>query len=252
MKSNLEWEKWGERDPLFAVATWPGKERGGASAWTDEEFYELGRLDWADFFRQWNHYGLKAGSCVEIGCGAGRISNQLGRHFEQVTALDISPHQLDYARERVPAANIAFTLSDGTRLPLADAACDAAFSVHVFQHFETHADALAVFRDIHRVLKPGATLMIHLPLYDLPSARVARFFPPLIAFGKRMSDLKAAAKRRLLRAGKWKHLMRMLWFDRKFLLAELRAMGFAGIEFRMFAVASNGSYHEFVFATKPA
>lgn len=43
MKSNLEWEKWGERDPLFAVASWAGKERGGAQAWTDAEFYSMGR-----------------------------------------------------------------------------------------------------------------------------------------------------------------------------------------------------------------
>ena len=71
----------GNAIPLFAVATWPGKERGGAAAWTDEEFYELGRSDWADFLKQWSHYGLNAGSCVEIGCGAGRITNQLGQYL---------------------------------------------------------------------------------------------------------------------------------------------------------------------------
>ena len=109
------------------MATWPGKERGGASAWTDQEFYELGRLDWADFFKQWNHYGLKAGTCVEIGCGAGRITNHLRRYFEQVTALDISSHQLDYARERVPAANIALRFLTARVAP--STRMKAAFSV---------------------------------------------------------------------------------------------------------------------------
>lgn len=250
MKSNLEWEIWGERDPLFAVATWDGKERGSPDAWTDAEFYELGRQDWADFQKHWQHYGLRPGACVEIGCGAGRISRQLGEHFENVTCLDVSQHQLDYARERITAPHVAFTLSNGTKLPVADASADAAFSVHVFQHFESREDAMAVFKEIARALKPGGTLMIHLPLYDLPDAKISRLFRPVIALSKRLSDCRARLARHQLRKGKWKFLMRRLRFDRSQLLAELGTLGFANIQFRLFPVGSNHSYHEFVFATK--
>lgn len=250
MKSNIEWQKWGERDPLYAVSTWQGKERGSQNAWTDKEFYQLGGIDWADFQTHWQHYGLNFGTCVEIGCGAGRITKQLGQCFQHVTGLDVSQHQLDYAREHVPKPNVAFTLSDGTRLPIADRACDAVFSVHVFQHFESHDGAFAVFRDIHRVLKPGGTLMIHLPLYDLPDTKISILFPPVIAFAKRLSDLKAAMDRHFLRIGKWKPVMRRLRFDRQHLLHKLESMGYSRIEFRMFPVQSNHSYHEFVFATK--
>jgi len=250
MKSNIEWEKWGERDPLFAVATWRGKERGNPEAWTDDEFYELGRLDWADFQCQWQHYGLRAGSCVEIGCGAGRITKQLAQSFQHVTGVDVSQHQLDYARQRVSAANVAFTLSGGTQSPLADAQCDAAFSVHVFQHFESHKDAFAVFRDLHRILKPNGTLMIHLPLYDLPDIKLSWIFRPVIALAERLGDAKASLDRRHLYKGRWKSVMRRLRFDRKQLLRELESMGFSNIEFRMFQVSSNDSYHEFVLATK--
>jgi ubiquinone/menaquinone biosynthesis C-methylase UbiE len=189
MKSNIEWKKWGERDPLYAVSTWQGKERGSPNAWTDADFYELGRSDWTDFLRHWQQYGLKPAHCLEIGCGAGRITNQLAQHFRQVTALDVSQHQLDYARNHIPASNVTFTISDGTRLPIGDQVCEAVFSAHVFQHFESHHDAYSVFREIHRALVEGGTLMIHLPLYNLPDTKVAIFFEPVISLAKRLSDL---------------------------------------------------------------
>lgn len=252
MKSNIEWEKWGERDPLFAVSTWQGKERGSANAWTDAEFYELGRLDWVDFSKHWQHYGLKAGNCLEIGCGAGRITRQLVDSFHHVTGVDVSQHQLDYARDHISASNVTLTLSDGTRLPVMDQSCDAVFSTHVFQHFESHNDAFSVFREIHRALIDGGTLMIHLPLYTLPDTKAAFLFAPIISFEKRLSDLKAALRRRQLRKGRWKPVMRLLRFDRRQLLHELHDIGFTDIEFSMFAVNRSHGYHDFVFATKSA
>lgn len=250
MKSNIEWEKWGERDPLYAVSTWKGKERGSPDAWTDAEFYELGRSDWADFFRQWQHYGLATGSCLEIGCGAGRITRQLAQSFQAVTALDISQHQLDYARAHIEASNVTFKLSGGSRLPVDADAFDAAFSVHVFQHFESHKDAYEVLSELHRALRPGGTLMIHLPVYELPDSKLSAAFKPVISLAKRFSDYKAAMDRRHLRKGNWKPVMRRLRFDRPVLINKLEEIGFGEIEFRIFAVKSNKSYHEFVFARK--
>jgi len=252
MKSNIEWEKWGERDPLYAVAAWQGKERGTANAWTDDEFYELGRSDWADFLRHWQHYGLRLGTCIKVGCGAGRITKQLAQYFQYVTALDISQHQLDYAKQHISVPTVTFVRSDSTKLPVADESCDAVFSVHVFQHFESHADALAVFQDIHRALAPDGTFMIHLPLYELPDTKISILFSPIITFAKRLSDLKATIDRRRLLKGKWKPVMRRLRFDRGHLFDQIRNVGFSKIECRMFPVQSNQSYHEFIFATKCA
>jgi SAM-dependent methyltransferase len=253
MKSNIEWEKWGERDPLYAVATWQGKERGGPNAWTDTEFYELGRSDWADFLSHWQRYGMTAGNCLEIGCGAGRITRQLVDYFQHVTGIDVSQHQLDYARGRISAPNVTFVKSDGTHLPVADRAFDAVFSAHVFQHFESHHDALSVFREIHRALIDGGTLMIHLPLYDLPqNLKATAILAPIISLENRLLDIKAAIGRRQLRKGRWKPVMKYLRFDRRQLIHELEDIGFSGLEFCMFAIQSNHAYHEFVIATKRA
>lgn len=67
LSSNQEWKKWGEDDPLFAVASWQGKNKEGDAPWTDEEFYNLGMSDWSDFQVRWEKYGVNKESCLEIG-----------------------------------------------------------------------------------------------------------------------------------------------------------------------------------------
>jgi ubiquinone/menaquinone biosynthesis C-methylase UbiE len=252
MKSNIEWEKWGEHDPLFAVSSWQGKERGSPNAWTDAEFYELGRSDWADLLKHWRFYGVKTENCLEIGCGAGRMTKQLAEHFHRVTAVDVSQHQLDYARSRMSAANVTFTKSDGDRVPVAGAEFNAAFSTHVFQHFASYDDAFSIFREIHRALVDGGTLMIHLPLYELPRTKASKILAFIISFENRLLDIKAAIDRHKLRKGQWKPVMKFLNFNRGSLISVLKQIGFADIEFCMFAVRSNHDYHEFVLATKRA
>jgi SAM-dependent methyltransferase len=253
MKSNIEWQKWGEHDPLYAVATWEGKERGSKTAWTDSDFYELGRSDWADFVKHWQRYGLSAGDCLEIGCGAGRITRQLVQYFNHVTGVDVSQHQLDYARDRICASNVTFTISNGTHLPVGDQALDAVFSAHVFQHFESHSDAFAVFREIYRALIDGGTMMIHLPLFDFPHhSKAAKLIVPIISLEDRLIDFKAGIDRRKLRKGKWRPVMKYLRFERSQLIGELQNIGFSDIEFCMFALQSNHAYHEFLFAAKRA
>lgn len=154
MRSNIEWQIWGKKDPLFAVASWPGKEAEGSNAWSDSDFYELGRADWLDFSASWKQYGVNAGHCVEIGCGAGRITKQLADFFQRVSGLDVSKDQLDYARKHVQP-NVELVETSSTTIPLPDSSADGVFSVHVFQHFNSLSDAEGVFREIGRVLALG-------------------------------------------------------------------------------------------------
>lgn len=99
MNSNLERKKWGERDHLFAVSTWKGKKRGSPGAWQLEEFYKVGETDWMDFKHHWENFGLAPGHCIKIGCGAGRITKQLGLAIDKVTATDVFEHQLSLLGE---------------------------------------------------------------------------------------------------------------------------------------------------------
>ena len=44
------------------------------------------------------------GTCVEVGCGPGRMTGQLAERFGRVIAVDVSPAMLDLARQNVSAS----------------------------------------------------------------------------------------------------------------------------------------------------
>jgi len=245
VKSNQEWKGWGKVDPLFAVASWKDREKSGNNPWTDDEFYALGRSDWEDFFAQWQQYGCDARHCIEIGCGAGRLTRCIAGTFDQVTALDVSEDQINYARSRIDHPNVAFRVTNGVDFPSNSESVTALFSAHVFQHFDALSDVERVFREAHRALSPSGTIMVHLPIYSLPQSPLQPALRSMIAASKQMGNLKAVVNRKL-----GKLIMRGLACERPWLARCLAEMGFRNIEFRTFQVRSNQSWHDFVFAKK--
>jgi ubiquinone/menaquinone biosynthesis C-methylase UbiE len=118
------------------------------------------------FERAWSQYSPLGGTCVEIGCGAGRVTNGLVRTFERVVGLDVSEQMITLAREAVPDAE--YIQVDSTRIPLGDREADAVFTCHVLQHLETSDDVAAYLREAYRVLRPGGTAMVHLLVSGTP------------------------------------------------------------------------------------
>jgi hypothetical protein len=97
-------------------------------------------------------------------------------------------------------------------------------------------------------MAPGGTLMIHLPIYILPSNR--NLFNKISKIRKLVADVKARYKRFLLGRGFWTPYMRGLRYEVDWLYRQLGAGGFVEIEFRIFDVRSNGGTHQFVLARK--
>src|SRR5256885_5891420 len=206
--SNVEWKRWGELDPLYGVAATTGRARSGPHPWTDEEFYERGRAHWERFLPEWQRYGLDPAHCLEIGCGAGRITAQLARTFTTVHAVDVSEAMIAYAAARVTSPNVHFQVTDGMVLPLERASVTAVFSTHVFQHFDSLEQATRYFGEVARVLAPGGTLMIHLPVHRWPV--VPRALELVYHTRKRVGDLRAWLLRPFISRGWARPLMRYL------------------------------------------
>jgi ubiquinone/menaquinone biosynthesis C-methylase UbiE len=253
LKTNSEWLEWGRRDPLFGVASWENKSVTGAIPWTDEEFYALGESDWRDFDERWRRYGYNAGSFVEIGCGAGRITKQLVKAFASGHAFDVSDGMIRYAASHVASGNIEWHITDGLTIPLENNSVDAVFSCHVLQHFPSCEAGYACFAEIARVLKPGGTLMIHLPIHMFPVA-VSRKFAALceFLFGRLLFaiDVQSGYRRFRMRRGATPPMHGISYEQGKLYRALLR-VGLVRVEMATFPLTSNGELHAFVMATKP-
>jgi ubiquinone/menaquinone biosynthesis C-methylase UbiE len=246
LKSNTEWQQWGREDPLWGVATWANKHKDGSSPWTEEEFYAVGESDFQDFFRQWQHYGVSQERCLEIGCGAGRLTRQLALAFHQVDAVDVSQDMIERARRAV-GHNVQFSLVDGLNLPQPDNSATAVFSALVLQHLDSAELGFTYFREFFRVLEPEGTLMIQIPLYRQPynSSSMRRLMDKAYRCYRLLGSLRANVKRRTGRP-----VMRVSSYSIESTIDALAAIGFRDIEFRFFQIRSNGELYSFVFARK--
>lgn len=239
LRSNQEWIFWGQRDPLYAVATRPGRQIGGQSPWTAAELFDMGRLYFADVYRQWEQYGVGSEHCVEIGCGSGRITRQMIAHFRRVTAFDVSAEQLENARRLLgaDAGDVAFTLVSEPVLPLADASCDGVFSCEVFQHFDTHQPIGDYLREAYRVLGSGGTVCFQLPVRGVHPASFL------------CSAIRIAALRLLRRLGR-RRMMIYRQYRADLVFRLLTQAGFQDLEMRLFHAAQQDGFHAYFLGRK--
>jgi SAM-dependent methyltransferase len=247
-KSNAEWQKWGETDPLWGVASWDGRSAADANPWTEDEFYAMGESDWSDFLRQWSQYGVEPGVCVEIGSGAARLTRPMAGFFNHVHGVDVAPGMIAKAEPAVEGLPVSLHLSDGLTIPLDAASADAAFSTHVFQHLESQADAEANWREIARVLRPGGTFLVHLPVHQWPGG-----LEPLqhvYDARRRIGDVRAAQRRKKMANGGGAPIMRGQSYAWNQLEPFLERCGFENLELRFFRVSVNHGQHAIVLGRK--
>ncbi len=107
---------------------------------------------------------ISGDTCVEVGCGPGRMTGYLAERFRRVIAVDVSPAMLERARANVPA-NVELRLVSGERLDgVEDAVCDTLVCYLVLQHLPRRGLVLCYLREIGRVLAPGGRALVQLPV----------------------------------------------------------------------------------------
>lgn len=239
MRSNREWVFWGKADPLWAVNSIRGKERGASSAWTEEDFLQSGTAYFDDVRRQWQNYGIGSTHCVEIGCGSGRITNQLLTVFDKVTALDVSPDQLETARRLLGsrAERVNFVLVETAQVPIEAGLIDGMFSCEVFQHFSDFSGIELYLRAVFLKLKPGGTICFQIPVSGLHGYGTFRYLVKRAAIAvKRVAHVRA--------------IMDYHFYPAARIFKTLRSIGYKDCEMRMFPLADHEDGHAYFFARK--
>ena len=91
------WEAFAREDPLWPILTSPGRDGG---RWSGEEFFARGRGEVDGVLEQVSALGLPRGRAraLDFGCGVGRLTQALCRHFARCDRVDISPTMIEQAR----------------------------------------------------------------------------------------------------------------------------------------------------------
>ena len=99
---------------------------------------------------------------LDIGSGIGGPARFFAKRFGcKVTGIDLTPEFCDVARHLTRLLGVedrvAFKVGDALAMPFAGTTFDGAYSMNVSMNI---ADKVAFYREIHRVLKPGAWLAL--------------------------------------------------------------------------------------------
>jgi ubiquinone/menaquinone biosynthesis C-methylase UbiE len=150
---------------------WDAAAATGSEVHLGRRAAAAGQLD-----RLFAQLGDPAGdTCVEIGCGTGRMTAELVLRFPEVIAVDVSPAMIERAKAFVDAPNVRFLVTSDVLDGVPDESADVVICFGVLQHLPTRAHVQEMLREIARVLARDGDAFVQLPvLQDGAGARIWR------------------------------------------------------------------------------
>ncbi len=95
---------------------------------------------------------------LDVGCGAGFLSNELARNGLQVTGVDLSEESLAVAHRHDETKKVHYLTADAYKLPFPDQSFDIVTAMDFLEHVDRPDD---VIKEFSRVLKPGGLFIFH-------------------------------------------------------------------------------------------
>lgn len=95
---------------------------------------------------------------LDVGCGAGFLTNELALASHKVTGVDLSGESLEVARRFDQTKSVEYKMADAYDLPFADASFDVVCAMDFLEHVDEPARAI---KEFSRVLKPGGQFFFH-------------------------------------------------------------------------------------------
>lgn len=157
------WEAYAQEDPLWAIISTPTK-RGGK--WDLNEFLATGVHEISELLKTLatHEIAFDPAAALDFGCGVGRLSQALARHFESVCGVDISPTMIDTAEKlnQFPAECRYFVnAADDLRL-FRDGQFTFIYSNVVLQHINPEISRRYI-TEFGRITRKGGVVVFQLP-----------------------------------------------------------------------------------------
>jgi len=166
VNTDLEWEKWGRRDPYFGVITWDMFRADKLDEQARAAFFDSGRAH-VDYVlrtcRLCFDPAFSPRRVLDFGCGVGRLVIPFATASEQVVGVDVSPSMLAEARRNCDShgiGNVHLVGSDDG-LTQVEGTFDLVHGAIVLQHIPVPHD-LAIFQRLVALMAPGGVAALHL------------------------------------------------------------------------------------------
>ena len=157
------WNRFADTDPLWSILADGGK-RG--NRWQIDEFFQTGEAEVAALMEYLDtlHISIKRSKALDFGCGVGRLTQALAKHFERTEGVDISKSMIDladqYNRHR---DRCRYTVNEADNLALFDDnEFDFICSFITLQHMKP-LYAKGYINEVIRILKPEGILVFQIP-----------------------------------------------------------------------------------------
>jgi SAM-dependent methyltransferase len=179
------WEFMGQERPHHSVLTSPNF-LPDALKHNEADFWESGEHDANILVVILSRYGvtsLSKLSCIDFGCGVGRVTAPLAKRFAKVNAYDISAPHMEIAKSRTLGADFHLL----RELPVIFVQTDVFYSRIVLQHNPPPIIALLI-RSALNCLNPGGIAVFQVPTYEIGYSFAVRRY--LKGVAKAASDME--------------------------------------------------------------
>jgi 2-polyprenyl-6-hydroxyphenyl methylase/3-demethylubiquinone-9 3-methyltransferase len=114
---------------------------------------------------------------LDVGCGAGFLSNALAKEKLQVTGIDLSLESLKVAAKYDETKTVTYQTADAYHLPFPDQSFEVITAMDFLEHVDRPLD---VIKEFSRVLKPKGLFIFHTfnrnPLAHLVIIKLVEWF----------------------------------------------------------------------------